>query len=298
MRTIGPPLLALLSLALPANAGPPGERVVDVADPVVTIEIEGEPVDMELSPDVPVSLVVSPATADRLGLKGSLFGGVHHVGKTEVRARSNGVKVAFGSEKPVRKRVFFLRDHAWTSSQAGTLNPMAVPEPVVTFRLRAPTADERTIVLPMEESTLGGYHALLPVGDGFVPAFFSFDRRETVLSAAAGMAVAQEYRGLMAGETYPLHIRYGIERPVRPLQFESPPMLGELALTNLVVRTQDTGSVAGIRQEGDDPDEIVVSAKDRKAEVRMIVGMDTLEPCSTLTFDRTAKQIRLSCRPG
>ena len=289
--------LGVFGTVLLANGSPPRERVVDVADPVVTISIEGQQVDMELTPEVPVSLVLSPATADRLGLKGSLFSGVHYVGHTKVHADSNSVKVAFGDEKPTRERGFFIRDHEWTSPYVGTLNPMAVPEPVVTFRLREPVSDERIIRLPMFETSLGGYHARLRVGDAFVPAFFSLGRGETMLTAAAGKMVSDEYGGRMAGETYPLHIRYGIERPVRRVAFDRAPSLGALVLTNIVVRTQDTGSVAGIKEEGDDPNEILVTAKDKKAAVTMTVGLDALEPCSSLTFDRIAKEIRLSCRP-
>jgi len=63
------------------------------------------------------------------------------------------------------------------------------------------------------------------------------------------------------------------------------------------VRTSDFGNSASIREEGGDPDEIVVTADRRRDNDRdrIAVGADLLERCSSIVFDRDREEIRLTC---
>ncbi len=100
----------------------------------------------------------------------------------------------------------------------------------------------------------------------------------------------------MVGEPRNVDLQLGFARPVRTMEFARPVMAGGLQLLKFVVRTQDTGSTIAIPDETSDPDEIVVSAKGRgKPLQRINVGTASLIGCSTLTFDKVRKEIRLSC---
>jgi hypothetical protein len=87
---------------------------------------------------------------------------------------------------------------------------------------------------------------------------------------------------------------------VRTLQFDTPLTFGALRIDQTDVRTQDWGSTSSIPEEASDSDEIIVSAlsKNDKRLRFIIVGADALSNCSSITFDKRQRQIRLSCVPA
>ena len=108
--------------------------------------------------------------------------------------------------------------------------------------------------------------------------------------------------GALSGEAVPTEIFFGIERPVRTLTLARPMAIGALSLATLGVRTQDAGNAGAIREAGavvptPDPDEVVVTAKNKRDVRRDVLslGADQLSRCSSIVFDKPAKQIRLSC---
>lgn len=79
--------------------------------------------------------------------------------------------------------------------------------------------------------------------------------------------------------------------------------IGGLAIPVLGVRTNDFGNAAGIAEADapgatPDPDEVVVTAKGRERDSRrdtVSLGADYLARCSSIVFDKPARQIRLTC---
>ncbi|MBX7539419.1 hypothetical protein [Qipengyuania sphaerica] len=281
-----------LSFAGPASAGE--ERVIDVDSRVLAVTVDDEEIPFEIAPDAPNSPVLAAETARRLGLKGSLFKGVHLVGRTKLTARSNRVKIDFGDGERRTRRAFFFESD-WHELGGAMINPASLSESVVTYRLRDAASGERVITLPLLENDIAGFHTELVLGEERVPTFFSFARPETMATAAAGALLASGYDGQMTGEARPLEIEFGIARPVRTMKFSGSPALGELRLANIVVRSQDTGSTDAIPDDERDPNEIVVVGGKAKPIRRLWVGTDSLAACSSLTFDREAQEIRLSC---
>ena len=77
-------------------------------------------------------------------------------------------------------------------------------------------------------------------------------------------------------------------------------MIGQLAVSEIGVRTADHGSARGLVDEtatNPDPDEVVVvgTRKHKPHLDQLKLGSDLLDRCSSITFDKAAKQIRLSC---
>ena len=95
-------------------------------------------------------------------------------------------------------------------------------------------------------------------------------------------------------------INLAVARPVRHLGLATPLRIGPLALTDMLVRTGDFGSVAAIADKDAppaDPDEIVVTGeKKQKRRLRLDVGRDYLDRCSSIVFDKQARTLTLSCR--
>ncbi len=119
--------------------------------------------------------------------------------------------------------------------------------------------------------------------------------------AAARLAAA--HGGTLSGDAVLTEIFFGVERPVRTMTLARPLALGMLSITTLGVRIGDYGRTASIREadapvEAVDPDEIVVTAKGGKRDMRrdtLSLGADYLKRCSSIVFDKPARQIRLTC---
>lgn len=293
--------LAALGLCLSAAALANNASLRELGeDRVITVTINGRETQIEVAPNGADSPIVAPIVAEELGLKGSMIGGVRMVGNTRFSARSNVASLGFEARKPEKRRVFWF-EQPWGKLGEGRIGPATLPEAIVTFRIAPSAAGEQVISLPMDDQGLRGMVTHFTVGDERVAAYFSFERGETMMPASTGVLLANAYGGKLTGEPQEIPIELGVSRPVQPMVFDSPIMLGTLPVTSFVVRTKDTGSIGDIPLEADAPideSEIVVTA-DSKRKVRhhIIVGLDSLQGCSTLTFDKPAKRIRLSCLP-
>ena len=146
----------------------------------------------------------------------------------------------------------------------------------------------------------GGSFALVPVGGVPTRVRFNPDNARTLATAGAGVALASANGGRLEGATRTAHIAFGVERPVRLLKLARPLAIGPLTLAALDVRVADYGSAGGIADADappPDPDEIVVTAKGKRDRSRdsLTLGRDQLDRCSSIVFDKPAKQVRLSC---
>ena len=288
--------LFVMSALVSAGAAQARERIIDASDPVITFVVDGQSAELEVTPDGAGSPVFSSELAKRLELGGSMVEGVHMVGSTKVVAQSNLVRIDMGNGKAKKRRAFFFEGGDWHHRGEGLLGPVSLPEDVITFRLRAAREGEREITLPLIEHERAGFHTKLPVGDNYIPTLISFERAETMANASAGAILAQAYGARMEGAARDMHIELGIHRPVRSLAFAKPLLLGELPVHDVVVRTQDTGSTAAIPDENSDPNEIVVAGGKMKIAPRLWIGTASLEHCSSVSFDRPAQLVRLSCK--
>lgn len=148
----------------------------------------------------------------------------------------------------------------------------------------------------MVEHGRAGLCAETTIDGTVIPVIFTFDRSQTMVTASTGALLASVYGGRMSGEAWEAKLEMGFNRPVRDMEFETPIAIGELLLRDVVVRTTDTGSTAGIPDKEQDPNEIVVTAKGKQRPVHGIfIGTASFTDCSRLSFDKERKEIRLSC---
>jgi hypothetical protein len=311
MKRAGAAMLLLLASA--AVAKDTAVRDVPIGG-MIAATIDGQPVSLRADPAAPGLVLVTTATADRLGLKSGALGLGYSVGRqgamqaTTVKPMTfDGTQVKRRIGFPTRKSVTDTRwvGRAYATVGDGSIGPGTLPEPLVRFALRAPHVGERTLALPLVNGggmfgRLSGEFAQIMIAGQPVRVRFDPYHPRTTVTANAAALIAQAQGGRLTGATEPVEIAFGIVRPVRTMTLATPLAIGPLAVTTLGVRTADVGSAAAIPDADaapPDPDEIVVTAKGKRdpKRDRLTLGADMLDRCSSIVFDQTQKEVRLTC---
>ena len=122
-------------------------------------------------------------------------------------------------------------------------------------------------------------------------------KRENAATGAAGVDLANAFGGAFVGGASQSVIEFGIARPVRQLHLARPLAVGPLSLDRFETRTTDLGDTSSIPEASTDQNEIIVTARGKKAKAyrTIVIGRDAMAGCSSLTFDKAAKQIVLMC---
>ncbi len=140
------------------------------------------------------------------------------------------------------------------------------------------------------------------------PIFVMFNplREHTIASAAAGQVISAAHGGRWSGTSNTEATDFGIDRPVRGLSLATPIDIGALRIQTMLVR--DYSRVSGVEEGGAsasalDPSEAtlpaVVVTADTKSKVKplyyLTLGRDALGHCGSITFNKDANRIELSC---
>lgn len=300
-------IVGLFTLGLVGAAPVAPERTV-AGDALATVTVNGARLRLRLEPSAPGLPQLAPALAPRLGLKGGgLFGiGVgYRVGREMVYGRTQVAKVGWDGGAPTKRRVGWVSRN-WTPPADGIVGPAGLPEPVVRFQLHPARPGKQVTSLPMLGGTgiAGDWFVLeagVRIGDAVVHLRFDPHQPRSLATAAAAVPIAAVHGGVMTQETGRQTIAFGIERPFRVMKLARPLGPPGIALSRIGVRVTDgdvSGRIAeeGVAPERVDPDEVVVTAKGRKPKPGiLILGADALVGCSSIVFDRPARQVRLSC---
>jgi hypothetical protein len=277
-------------------------EIVVSGDGVVPVVVNGVPGRIRIDPAVPALPMMTTAFATRAGLRAGPFAFIYLVGSEHVRGRSAVTRIAIGAGGEERRRRVGWTERPYFDGADGVIGPGGLPDPVVRFVLRPALPGERTVALPAvdEGGLFGGWghmYALIDVGGQPMRVRFDPNHPRTLATAGAAVRLAAAYEGLVSGEAEALEIAFGISRPVRTLRLGRPLGVGPLSIAVLGVRTSDFGNASAIREEGGDPDEIVVTAERRRNNDRdrISIGADLLARCSSIVFDKEAEQIRLTC---
>lgn len=301
MRIRFGPILCLM-LVSTAAAAQPRERVVS-GDGIVTITVNGATGRIRIDPAAPaLPILTLPFAMGQAHLRPGPFAFAYLVGPQQVEGRSAVGRIVIGEGARPRKRRIGWTARSYVEGADGVIGPGGVPEPVVRFVLRDPLPGERTMSFPLEDEGglfggWGGTYAPIDLDGAPLRVRFNPHEPRTLATAGAAVRIANAHDGRMGGETAPAHIAFGISRPVRTMRLGTPLMVGPLAISELGVRTADFGNAAGIREEGGDPDEVIVTGDRRRNRNRdrLSIGADQLRNCSSIVFDKRARQIRLTC---
>ncbi len=294
---------ALTLLVGTADARDARPELVVTGDGIRPTSVAGIPARLRVDPSAPGIPIVDPALAARAGLSGGMIGLVYAIGPVRIGAKTAVTRIALGP-RPQKRRVTWPA-RGYTHRADVVVGPAGMPDPVVRFQLRAPRPGERVTVLPLADAGGmfgggGGSFALVPIGGVPTRVRFNLDNPRTLATAGAGVALASAHGGQLEGGTRTAHIAFGVERPVRLLRLARPLAIGSLALGTVDIRVADYGNAGGIADAAappPDPDEVVVTAKGKRDRSRdsLTLGRDQLDRCSSIVFDKPAKQVRLSC---
>jgi hypothetical protein len=294
-------VLGLLIIGLIAGAARGPSEYVVRGDGMVGGTVNGVPARIRIDPAATATPILTTALAQRARLKAGPFDFEYLIGPKRILGQTAVTRLDFGLGS-IRRRV------GWTAAPYrgvadAVIGPGLLPVSAVRFELRPTRAGERVSILPMVgqggiEDAWGERFALIDVGGSPLRVHFDPGRRRTIATASAGARIARAMGGHFSGAAEPVEIVFGVVRPVRSLQLERPLLIGPLSFRELGVRTHDFGSVRNIPEANADPDEIVVVARGKKKPKgeQIKLGADVLDRCSSIVFDRAARQIRLSCR--
>jgi hypothetical protein len=295
-RSLGT-VIALTIAVLPGIAGgakpAQGEYLVR-GDGVVPATVGGVAGRMRLTPWAPAAPTLNPDYAQRIGLRGGLFGFSVKVGPVKVRGETGVTRLQFGNASFKRRVVWFER--RYDAGADGAVGPGGLPVDLIRFQLKAAAGNERSATLPLVQQMFRPATTRVVVGGRTISILFDPQHPRTLATAGAGAALAEGLGGQLIGNADKAEIAFGIARPVRTIRLARPLVVGPLTLESMLVRVADNGSVAGIADADADPEEIVVTAKSKKERRDVIIiGRDQLGGCSSIVFDKRAKLIRLSC---
>lgn len=285
--------------ALLAGAGAP-PAVYDVpADRTVAIRVHGAPARLRIDPGAPTSPVFNPDFAARAKFRAGWIGIEGQVGPARVPGLTAVVRFDLGQGEFKRRIAWF--NALYVASADGAAGPGFLDADVVRFTLRDPAPDERRAVLPLADFGRAGMGVILTAGSDRIAARFSLERDRSIATASAGATIAAAHSGSFDGAPERMLVHLGVVRPVRHMKLETPLAAGPLAIHGLLVRTSDWGSAAAIPDAAApaaDPDEIVVvgDTKKQRRELRLEIGRDYLDRCSSIVFDKRAKTVTLACR--
>jgi hypothetical protein len=286
----------ILLIASPAFA----ESSEFVVGPDATVEaiFNGHPARMLVRGVGSTVPLLNPQSAVDFGLKPAFIRSkiAFRVGPTRINGKNGVARFVIGGLEQKRRIGWFARDIA--PGFDGLLGPLAFSHPVLKMRLRAPIAGEQPVTFGLSTFGYFGAGVVLRMKPLTMMQFDPFSQT-TIANAPFASELAGPLHGHFVSEVHSRHIALGVSRPVRTLLFDTPLTFGALRIERTEVRTQDTGSTSSIPEEAPDPDEIIVSAlsENDKRLRYIILGADALRNCSSITFDKRKRQIRLSCAP-
>lgn len=272
-----------------------GQTLVVPPNQIVGGSVNGQAMNFQLLAWAPSTLILNPEPALALGLKPGLFSGKLIVGKTRDKVMVTGARYAIASQ--ATKGQIGWTNRAISPVASGWLGPGAAPFDVVTFQLRPAAAGETLHSFPLILAG-GGIVTMIRIGGKDITIIWDNSRGGTIASGAAGAEIAKANAGSFVGPVATEMVQLNAERPTRKLRLATPLRLGPITISDMSVRTSEGGE-SSIPDLDADPSEIVVTAS-AGAKVTpayfVFIGLDDMKNCSSLTFDKPAKAIRLMCR--
>ena len=287
----------LLGWTHPAQAA---DLTLDAASGyIVSVQINGHALRLQVDLSASGYVLLNPEAAQRASLNGSMVRSRASVGPVILHGGSNAVRLVIAGTE-LRERVAWF-DRPAVHGADGVISPDLLPYDNIVLQLAAEQAGERDFEFALSFNKSAGLFLQLRIGEQTIGVDFSTFRPRSLATAAAGAVIAAAQGGVWTGDASEEVINFGIARPVRPMHLERPLDLSGLALSDIVVRTADNrGNFALPTDAAADPGEIVVTGQTRSRQRAMhslTIGLDRLGTCSSATYRKAGRLLRLRCQP-
>ncbi|QJU57504.1 hypothetical protein HL653_06600 [Sphingomonas sp. AP4-R1] len=288
--------LLIVAAAAPATArikAPPQQIILDAADPVIAVELGGQPFRLRVELGQWDVIELNPAAAARLPLAWSA--GRHiSVGRVTLWGRNAETRLVIEDVK----RQVLVAEHGRIAAEGadGVIGPDLLPHATILWRNVAAPADTGTIVLPLRLDERTGISAPAPALGPDMMLRFSPEADVSSGTAAAGAILAQRFDGHFAGASRPLPVLFGVTRPARPIAFGRVPVIAGFRFPDLLVRTADFRGDNALPAEDMEAD-IVVARVERPqgAQPWVTIGRDRLSRCAEIAYSAAPRSLTLRC---
>tara|TARA_B100000678_G_scaffold290574_1_gene303867 strand:- start:483 stop:1514 length:1032 start_codon:yes stop_codon:yes gene_type:complete len=261
--------------------------------------IDGHPVRLRVSLRSK-GIELNPETARRIGLESRGRSTAMQLGKKMVDGGYAQAEVLIGTARSYPRVEWFDADVG--DGVDGVINIAYLPAPSVTLNLRPRREADRPTILPTVDR--GGFAVVYRHREGnrTIDVRPDLASSQTVLTTATGAYLAERLGGTWSGTDRPHPIVYGIARPVRPMAFATPLIIGNFRIDEALVRLRDYQGddlLPSFDTGEDDEDTImVVGDEDRTAAVHFLyLGRDVLGRCASITYTRASQELELICPP-
>jgi len=297
------PFACLFMATLTAATSPPSERVI-APDGRETLSVNGVTRTVLIDPAALGIPIITKSYAEAAGMKPGMIEIGFRVGPVRIDGKSAVAEVRSGAGAAFKRRIAFA-EQPYATGYDGVFGPASLADPVIRFRLRAPQPGERVVSLPMVGDggmfgDWGSRYVVIPIEGEPMRVIFNPRNPRSTTNAGGAVRLARAYGGQLSGAATQQEIVFGVTRPIRTMTLKTPVAIGPFAMSQLGVRTVDFGSTATIADAdapAGDPDEVVVTGKGRRNPKKdwLSIGADQMNRCSSIVFDKPARQVRLSC---
>jgi hypothetical protein len=268
------------------------------ADLISPATVNGKPVRIQVNLTAERTLIVNAEAAGRIGLQPNTSRAKGVIGHQRFSASSTSAEYVIGG-MPIKGRILWY-DTIATPGADAVVGPAGVTQDVITVHLRAARDGERTFTLPLVvvQENYGRMGTIVKIGDQAVAVGWSLNRDSTLVTAAAAADLANSNGGHFTGEKRQDRVVFDVQRSVRTMDITSPFAIGPIHLSRVAAWVGDYGDTSRVPDDQDDPNEIVVTAKGSKIKSfhAIVIGRNDMAHCSSITYDKPGRQIRLVCR--
>lgn len=285
---------------------PLADELVLEGDNIITVTLNGTPVQLEVSADSFGPPVINSEVAARLQLVAETRRGWRY-GSIVVEGLASRATLDFGGGA-VAMPISWAERFASRKAD-GVTGVHNLPHARVTFIL-APASEGETIQrLPLKRSgnqsdaRLG---AEVVVGKKKLAMIFAPQRAENLITAPTANFIATHQEGAFEpGSAGTAIMNFAVERPTRMMRIAEPILLGDLVVDRFAVRVEDYGDPKRVGEMGEndprfDKSQILVSRRKGRGSPDLLtrIGRDQIAHCSRITYDFAASTIELSCGPA
>lgn len=281
-----------------AAPAPTGELVLPAEAPFIELKVNGVQLKLKVQFDHQNGIMLNAVAAARAGLGRGERKYIVEIGPVTIEGRRSLVTFTMRGATTKIPVAWMPRDVA--SDADGVISPHWLPVAAVRLQRKHPAEGEREFAVATRFELYHGIHVPITASGQRIAVSFTAARPRTYAMAAAAALIGAEHGGSFSGEKGLERISHGVSRPVRTMRLDRPLRIGPLEVSSLAVRSADFRGkhlLPAIPSEEVTGDITVTGVRlSQQPEYRVVVGLDVLESCSSITYEPPTNRLRFRCK--